>query len=237
MGVFIAQLALEMSRQGGWINLLALSRGGLRFFLVWQPLTYMFLHGGFWHLAFNMYSLALMGPPVEYRLGRGHFLAAYFLSGVLGGLGFVLLEPYGVCIGASAGVMGILGAFAALYPTTPVTLIFLPFFSLPAWGMVLLFGFFELTMLLKFPGSRIAHSAHLAGGLAGYFYVRGLLRGGPRRRSAGGGWADLRRRWAERNRRAPDAAAVDRLLDKVAREGLHRLTPAEREQLEKASRR
>ena len=50
----------------------------------WTPITYMFLHGGIWHLFFNMLGLYFFGPALESRLGSRHFLLLYFVSGLSG---------------------------------------------------------------------------------------------------------------------------------------------------------
>jgi membrane associated rhomboid family serine protease len=83
-----------------------------------QLFTYMFVHVNFSHLFMNMLSLFFIGPTVERTLGSYRFFILYYLSGILGGLGWAALaNPMGPpCVGASGAVMGVLGAFGALYP-------------------------------------------------------------------------------------------------------------------------
>ena len=156
---------------------------------IWQPLTYMFLHGTVAHLLLNLASLCVVGSPVERFFGTRRLLAVFFLGGIAGGLGWlcadIALPPLahcigelpgaiarnaaawlvshcgpvggrGVCIGASAGVCGLVGAFAAAMPR-----------RLDAWLIVI------VTLgepLLR--GAGIAHSAHVFGCLAGYLLGR-----------------------------------------------------------------
>ncbi len=236
--VFVLQLLLSRSRLGfEMARLLSLYGGGLRSGMVWQLATYMLLHGSVGHLVMNMASLAFLGPEVERRMGTAHFLILYLVSGVLGGVGFVLLEPIAPCVGASGGVFGVMAAFATLFPQRRMSLLLFPFFSLPAWKMVSAIVAIELVYLVQGGAAGgIAHSAHLAGALAGVVYARVAGRGG----FPDDGMRGIRRKigeWITPEREtAVDAAEMDRLLDKVASQGLGSLTPAERRRLEQASR-
>lgn len=235
-----------------------LSREGMASGMLWQVVTYSFLHGGFWHLFGNMLGLYFFGTEIEQRLGSRRFLLLYLGCGVLGGLGWLLLSAGGgaVCIGASASVFGVLGTFAALYPHRQITL--LVFFVLPvtltARTLVLIAGGLSL-LLLRTDAGGIAHAAHLAGGAAGYIYGLRLGGGGGYRGGAfgrGGMSRDLPRLladWRARLRRgklrvmrdAPDDAPVDwqevdRILLKVRALGMGALTKRERDELDRASR-
>jgi len=232
VAVFVVQaLARAGGRGRGLEALLSLSSMGLRAGFFWQLLTYQFLHGNLTHLLMNMFMLYSLGPETERAMGSRHFALLYFLSGILGGLGFVLMDPRQYCLGASGAVFGVIAAFATLYPMRPMTLLFLPFVTFRAWALATIFGAIELLYLIGGEGGGIAHSAHLAGGIAGAIYtavnVRGFslprLRRRPRAASTVSGGVDL--------------AEVDRILDKVAREGIDRLTRRERAVLEAASRR
>ncbi len=257
--VFVLQLASQSG--GGWFTpLFSLSPQALRHLYLWQLVTYMFLHGGVWHLALNLLGLFFFGPETERTLGTRRFAALYLLSGILGGLGWLLLSGRGAgaCLGASGAIFGVLGAFAALFPDRSITL--LVFFVLPvtlrARTLAIGLGLFTLLAMLALPG-QIAYAAHLAGGLAGYAYARGVFR----RRMSGARldprrWAqDLRRavndarwRWQRRKFKVmpadsgwepkpePSPQEVDAILEKVSKWGLGRLTPRERDILERASR-
>lgn len=243
VGVYLVQTVLQMAGVDFLTGLLGLSVGGLMQAHIWQLVTYLFLHGGPLHLLMNMLMLYFLGSEIERSLGRVHFLLLYFLSGLLGGLGWALLMwPYeGVCVGASGAIFGLLGAFATLYPQREVML--LVFFVIPitmrAWVLALVLGAVQFLMMVSPYAGGVAYSAHLAGGLAGVVYILTLFR-----QDVVGGWWSQGQRMAndyQRGRRqAADAeqrVTLDRLLDKVAQQGLHSLTPGERKELEKASER
>ena len=151
------------------------------FFRWWQPLTHMFMHGGFWHIFFNMYTLLMFGMVVERALGTKKFLIFYFVTG----LGAVALHT-GVewlevkqmiasgdpasqiaysnllrtpMLGASGAIYGVLMAFAMLYPEARMTLLFPPV-TLNAKWMVAIFVVLELTTGIAGTRLGIAHFAH-----------------------------------------------------------------------------
>ncbi|MCO5044123.1 MAG: rhomboid family intramembrane serine protease [Kiritimatiellae bacterium] len=209
---------------------------------LWQFLTYQFLHGGTMHIVVNGLMFYFLGAEVERAMGRRHFLLLYFLSGVIGGLGWTLFTyPYaGVCVGASAAIFGLLSAFAVLYPQREVTLLLMFVFpvTLKAWVLALGLGLIQVLFTISPSGGGIAYSAHLAGGLAGLIYtitvfrpeLWGALVG--RSKSVIATHTQARTiRHAEANREE-----MDRLLDKISRDGIHALTPAERRRLEEISR-
>ncbi len=230
--VFILQILAQVSGYGRvYTALFALSGMGLRAGWIWQLLTYQFLHGNLSHLLMNMFALYSLGPETERAMGSRHFAALYLLSGILGGVGFVLISPRQFCLGASGAVFGVIAAFATIYPNRPVSLLFLPFVTFKAWVLAVIFGVVELLYLIQGVEGGIAHSAHLAGGIAGAIYAAVNARGFSLALS-------LRpRRSSGTVSGAVDLAEVDRILDKVAREGIDRLTRRERATLEAASRR
>ncbi len=218
---------------------LGLSLTGVRTGKIWQFVTYMFLHGSVLHLVLNMIGLYFIGPELERSLGSARFLTLYFISGLLGGVGWlILMYPFqGICIGASGAIFGLLGAFAALFPHRQITL--LVFFVLPvtmkAWVLALVLGLMQLLMMISPDHGGIAYAAHLAGGLAGYIYGMTQNRRFPLRmpvkfvwKGKGGG--------STTPRPGDDRAEIDRILDKIAEQGIHTLTPKERNILENASR-
>ena len=155
----------------------------------WQPLTHMFMHGGIWHILFNMYTLVMFGMVVERALDTKKFLILYFVAG----LGAVALhtgvewlqvsrlmaagEAAGVIdlyrtpvVGASGAIYGVLVAFAMLYPEARMTLIFPPV-TLDAKWMVAIFIGIELFTGITGTQMGIAHFAHLGGALFGFLLV------------------------------------------------------------------
>lgn len=237
--VYVAQLLFSRSATVSVLLWhLALTREALLHGMVWQLATYMLLHGGTGHLLMNMFGVWMLGPEVERRLGTAHFLTLYAVCGVLGGVGYVLLQPGHPCVGASAAVFGVMAAFATLFPRQPLSLFGLPFLTFEAWKMVLGIVVIEWIYLVTEMVGGVAHSAHLAGALAGVVYARVVAYPGLVPDYAPG----LRRWWRERRQAdAPrdttaDPAEVDRILDKVASRGFGSLTAAERKTLEQASR-
>lgn len=101
-------------------------------------ITSMFLHGGFFHLFFNMWYLFLLGDNIEDRWGRFNFLLFYFLSGIFASLIYYQLTPPKFknvpVIGASGAIAGILGAYAILFPKSRITFKYFLWFIYPNWG-------------------------------------------------------------------------------------------------------
>ncbi|WP_042476954.1 rhomboid family intramembrane serine protease [Bacillus ndiopicus] len=82
----------------------------------WRIITSMFLHGGFLHILFNMFSLFLFGPELEKIAGKMRFLTIYFLAGIFGGITTFVIQndPFYASVGASGAIFGIIGAFGGL---------------------------------------------------------------------------------------------------------------------------
>ena len=246
--VFIAQLVCKLFQWnvGPDLDALAyvfgLNGERLAHGFVWQPLTYMLLHDGIWHILVNLLMLWMFGREVEYFIGPKAFTRLYVFAGLLGGgfwLLFNLLQP-GPLVGASAAVLGCVIAFATLFPERELT--FLVFFVLPvtirAKYMALIAIAFDLAPLLTHQTTHIAHLAHLGGAALGYVYIKGLGYGTTPR------WL----LWLQnlKPRRSPKPAPrpqsrdefirdeIDPILDKISREGMHSLTRRERKILESA---
>jgi membrane associated rhomboid family serine protease len=131
----------------------------------WTPFTYMFLHGSWSHLLFNMIGLLTIGTAIERQYGLTRFLIIYFLGGILGGIGWVLLSGLTSttpCIGASAGVLALVGAYVAKNPRDKL-IIFVPLpIPMPAWLLAtLIFAGNAIEFFIK--QTNIAASAHLIG--------------------------------------------------------------------------
>lgn len=157
------------------------------FFHWWQLLTHMFMHGNFWHLFFNMYSLFIFGSTVERTIGTKKFLILYFVAG----FGAVALH-FGVMniqtavlaaqvrnsvdgalqafasikmvptVGASGAIYGLLLSYALLHPQNRLTLIFPPI-TLSAKTWVIIFAVIELFTGVSGVSDGVAHFAHLGG--------------------------------------------------------------------------
>lgn len=160
------------------------------FFKPWQILTHMFMHGGFWHIFFNMYSLLMFGSILERSLGPKKFLIFYFVTG----LGAVALHTgvewmqakvfiaNGIAqayqqllvtptLGASGAIYGLLIGFAMLYPQARLTLIFPPIPMTAKW-LVIIFAAIELFSGINGIQDGVAHFAHLGGMLFGWLLIR-----------------------------------------------------------------
>lgn len=142
---------------------------GLSLGFFWTSVTYMFLHGSWIHLILNMIGLYVFGKGVTREAGEGALWGIFISSGIVGGVGWALssgLDSAVPCMGASAGVLGLAGAYATLRPRDRFV-IFLPFpIVLPAW--VLAIGLLVLNALeLIFVESQVAYLAHLLGIVVG----------------------------------------------------------------------
>jgi len=166
-------LALVFKRYGLFITIFSLFPALIwQLGWVWQVFTYMFLHGSFLHLFFNMYALLLFGRSLEDRWGKNEFLMFYIFTGV--GAGIITFcwnlfkNPYIPTIGASGAIFGVMLAFGLEFPDTLLLLFFL--IPIRAKYAALLFGGIELVMIVTGSMQGIGHFTHLAGLLFGYVY-------------------------------------------------------------------
>ena len=132
----------------------------------WQVLTYMFVHGGFSHILFNMLGLFIFGVQLERRMGSNEFLLFYLTTGVGTGL-FSLVLGTNV-VGASGAIYALLLAFATYFPYARIFI----FGLLPLRAPVAVALFAGLSLFFHFSGAMggVAHLAHLAGIVLGYIY-------------------------------------------------------------------
>lgn len=145
-------------------------------FQPWRLVTYMFLHGGFFHILFNMLWLWWMGRAVEQTLGPRTFTVIYLAAGIGGALIDVIIAQFlgiNYVIGASGAVFGIMVAFAMLYPTMPIMLFLLP----PIEARYVVAGLIALNLLLLNGGDGVAHVVHLGGAGVGYLLMKAQNRG------------------------------------------------------------
>ena len=165
------------------------------FFKPYQLVTHMFMHGGFTHIFFNMYTLFIFGGVLERVWGSQKFLLYYFVTGIgaaLLHLGVMYLQLQGYIadiqagnlyaqaniqallttptVGASGAIYGLLLAYGMLFPNNVMQLIFPPV-ALKAKWFVLIFGALELLLGLSGRGGDVAHFAHLGGMIFGFFLI------------------------------------------------------------------
>jgi len=149
---------------------------------IWQPFTYLFLHGDIWHLVFNMLPLWMFGCDLERVWGSRRFYIYYFLTGVGAGLINVvvktIVDPAGQgsslipTIGASGAIYGVLMAAAMLFPDRRVFWL-LPPVEMPMRVHALVMGAFAFFGAVSASrGDTVSHVSHLGGMLVGYLYLR-----------------------------------------------------------------
>jgi membrane associated rhomboid family serine protease len=145
---------------------------------LWRWFTYMFVHGDWRHLLFNMWALWIFGPMVERELGRLRFFKLYFLCGVLGAGAWLPFNPGppeglpSLLIGASAAICGVLATAAAICPHKTIHLIIPPIPVSVRTLAILLIGFDVLVIMISGTNTRVAHLAHLGGALGAGVYMR-----------------------------------------------------------------
>ncbi len=217
----------------------------------WTIISYMFVHGGFLHVFLNMLMLFFFGPPLEQRWGGKEFITYYAICGVGGAL-FTLVFGGGTIIGASGAIYGVMLAYALNWPDNLIWIYAI--FPIKAKYLVLILGAISFFSAFAGPTDGIAHLAHLGGLVVGFIYLKkgwelaahwkGLRKRwrGRRLRVIPGGKDGTARKGGPRRADAADEEArlleiVDRLLDKIAAEGLDSLTPEERRFLDEVSRR
>ncbi len=203
----------------------------------WRYFGYQFLHANIWHLFFNMLGLYFLGPTLERYWGSRKFLWFYLGCGVAGGVFYPLLVALGVLggfaplVGASGAILGMLAACAILFPQFVVFIFIFPVpIRVAAIGLIIVAAATILSKGVNAGGE----AAHFGGMVAGALYV--FL--GPR----------LKQRGSRPQPRVVDSlekkmrsyrqmqASVDRILDKVNRQGISSLTRKEKKLLEEATK-
>jgi membrane associated rhomboid family serine protease len=199
----------------------------------WAVFTYMFLHAGLGHLFFNMLGLYFFGSRVESRIGSPRFLALYLISGVTGALLSFVFAPQSPIVGASAGVFGVMLAFARYWPRDKILI----WGILPVEARVLVIITTAIALFSGFSGSRggVADFAHLGGYVGAWFYLTYLDRrtGAKRFRAATAPPVQDRslanwRKIDPKSVHEVNREELDRVLDKIGKSGLASLTPQER---------
>jgi membrane associated rhomboid family serine protease len=149
-------------------------------FWLWQPVTYMVLHGGLFHILFNMLALWMFGVELERMWGTRFFLKYYFVTGIGAALttiavallpfDFAARMYFAVTIGASGAIYGLLLAYALYYPDRQVYMYFL--FPVRVKYFVMIIGGIALLSSISDTGGGLAHVAHLGGLVVGYLYLK-----------------------------------------------------------------
>jgi membrane associated rhomboid family serine protease len=167
--VYVAQFIIGNTGENSIMNLFALHYYKSENFRPYQLVTHMFMHGGFFHILFNMYALWMFGSVLERLWGPKRFLIFYLSCGLAAGVAQMLLVQ-GLAVGASGAIMGLLAGFAYLFPNTPFYILPLPF---PIKAKFLVAIYAALDLFGGFSGStdNVAHFAHLGGLAMGFILV------------------------------------------------------------------
>jgi len=205
-------------------------------FMIWQPFTYLFFHGGIWHLLINMFVLWMFGSELERLWGKEHFLKFYFVTGVGAGLVTMIfgLNSMTPIVGASGAVYGVLLAYGLTYPNRTVYL----YGIIPIKSLWFVIGIGVIAFMSSFDNvSQISHLTHLSGMMIGYLMLKRPVRFNDL-------WFTIRKRTLEYKIKHEEKKVtqhqaiereIDRILDKINREGFDNLTEEEHDRLYKGS--
>jgi membrane associated rhomboid family serine protease len=252
--IFIIQQISGLFAPGYAEYLFGLSHEGLVYrYFFWQPFTYMFLHGGWLHIFFNMFALWMFAGDLERVWGTKRFIRYYLFSGIGAGVCIALMNwfiagKYGVTniptVGASGALYALLLAYGLLWPNREVLIWFI--FPVKMKYVLIFFGLFEffgtLNSMAGIPGN-ISHIGHVGGILTGFILLKAFA---PRvrRPHVKSSWYitkllrsfRLRKKRNQINTRIRAKETIDILLDKIAHQGMASLTPSEKKDLEWARR-
>jgi membrane associated rhomboid family serine protease len=173
---FFAQLAIPAVHDFGAIRPVLVWQGGY----LWQPFTYMWMHGGLGHIAMNCFVLWMFGSPLAMAWGPKRFLRYYLICGVGAGViiasvpyilvGFGIAPEYTLAIstvGASGAIYGVILAYSLTWPDRTIMLIFPPVAFRAIWLIPAMFF-----MTIFFGGGNVSHVGHLGGVVIGWLYLR-----------------------------------------------------------------
>ena len=173
--IYFLQFFTQLSGVGGiWDYFVLRPSDVVTHFRVWQLVTYMFLHGGVFHILFNMLALWMFGVELERTFGTQRFLNFYLFCGIGAGLCVVLADylfgnPKVPTIGSSGAIYGILMANAVLWPDRIILFSFL--FPIKMKYFVMIIG--AIAFLGAFtPGNGVSDVAHLSGMGFGYLFLK-----------------------------------------------------------------
>ena len=232
--VFILQTAGVRELEAAlWLSRIQLGAGE-----IWRVFSYSLLHGGIWHLFFNMLVLWMFVPPVLSRVGQGRLALVMAAAVVAGGLAHTVFSPFPV-VGISAAIYALLAMTAWFWPRQTVLVFFV--IPMPMYLFVIVLAGIEFLMTMQ-PGSMTAHWAHLGGGVTGLAAAVFLARYHSKRVVSRSRRPGIRERigfffWKRKlARRNATQARVDALLEKISKTGLASLTTSEKRFLDRSSK-
>ena len=205
--------------------------------MIWQPITYLFFHGGIWHVLINMFVLWMFGSELERIWGKHRFLKFYFMTGIGSGLITMLfsLQSMTPIVGASGAVYGVLLAYGLTYPNRQIYL----YGIIPIKSIWFVIGIGFIAFMSSFNNlSQVSHITHLSGMLIGYLKLK-------RPFQWKNFWFSIRKKTLEYQVLQKEKKLshiqkiehdVDIILDKINREGFDKLSKDEQDQLYEGSR-
>ena len=205
---------------------------------LWQTLTYLFIHGGFIHILFNMFVLWMFGKDLEIDWGKNEFLIFYFVCGIGAGLITVLISmnSFVPIVGASGAIYGVLVAYGFTYPNRIVYLYGL--FPLKVKYLILGLGVIAFFASLSAAQSSVSHITHLSGMIIGIIYILFNFRWKKIRLW----YIKMRLKSIQNKQNSPNdeenhiKIQVDKILDKLNDQGWESLTAREEAFLTSASK-
>ena len=208
-------------------------------FMIWQLVTYLFMHFGLWHLVLNMLMLWMFGSIIENKWGSKRFLFYYFFTGIGAGLCSVVFafNSNVPVVGASGAIFGLLVAYAMMFPDSVILLFFIFPMKMKYAAMVL--AGINLLGAMSNPGGGIAYIAHLGGGLFGYLYLKNeRIRIMFSRYSISNLMRSLKRKKQIKKQSQMEDMneQVDKILEKISAHGIKSITEKEKDILMKKSR-
>ena len=206
-------------------------------FMIWQPFTYIFFHGGVWHVLINMFVLWMFGSELERLWGKNRFLRFFFITGVGSGIITMLfsLQSTVPIVGASGAVYGVLLAYGLTYPNRRVYL----YGIIPIKSLWFVFGIGLVAFMSSFNNiSQVSHLTHISGMFIGYLLLKKTF-------NLSEAVFIIRKKILEHRIQKKEKYIykqyqiekdVNRILDKINREGYNSLTEEEHSNLYKGSR-
>ncbi len=206
--------------------------------MLWQPFTYLFFHGGIWHVLINMFVLWMFGSELEKFWGKKEFLRFFFITGIGSGLITILfsLSSTNPVVGASGAIYGVLLAYGLMFPNRLVYLYFL--IPIKVKYLVILIGAIAFFSSLNPGNSNISHLTHLSGMVIGFIYLRSSINWNTINHFVIHRKDEIKRHYEDKKNEQREALKlqVDAILDKINDVGYDNLSESEREFLFKASK-
>lgn len=215
--VFLLQLILEQTAGVNLSFIFGFAPASLLKGWIWQPLTYCFLHGGLFHLLFNLLITWSLGSDLESTWGTKYFLKFYFACvlgaafcyGLISLTGVSGVGPGSPVIGSSGAVYGLLMAYGVLFGDR--ILYFFMIFPMSARYFVMILGAIEFVSMVFYSGSGVAHTAHLGGMITGFgvLMLTAYMRSSGRRNAAKAAQAEERARRDRIRKKGSHLSLVD----------------------------